>query len=151
MKAETVQYLPEGPDWSHITSTVELLRRQIANVSSRRNDRTYNHAHLQAVRQILRNRRSRTQVIGSDLLGEPAWDMLLELYGLEIEQRRISVSKLCLASGAPPTTALRWVDKLQENGLVARKDDPLDARRTWVSLSDEGLRRMREYFNATTA
>jgi len=148
MKAETVQHVAETPDLSKIASTVELLRRQIAQVAPGHAERVYSEPHLRAVHQILRKRRSRLEVIGADLLGEPAWDMLLELYALEIEQRRISVSKLCLASGVPPTTALRWVDKLQESGLVTRKEDPFDARRTWVGLSDDGNRRMREYFDA---
>jgi DNA-binding MarR family transcriptional regulator len=37
---------------------------------------------------------------------------------------------------------LRWIDKLEAEGLVVRFEDPLDARRIWISLSDSGYSAM---------
>ena len=100
------------------------------------------------IRRILRERTRRTQHLKASLFGEPAWDMLLELYASEIEQRRISVTSLCLASGVPATTALRWISALEREGLIQKRSDPLDGRRAHVSLSTKGLNAMFAYFRA---
>jgi DNA-binding MarR family transcriptional regulator len=96
-------------------------------------------------RCVIDARAARRKFFDSDLFADPAWDMLLELYALECEGRRISVSKLSVAAGVPCTTTLRWIDKLESESLVIRAADPLDARRMWIGLSDVGFERMRAY------
>jgi DNA-binding MarR family transcriptional regulator len=96
----------------------------------------------QFVRSIIRARALRREIFNPDLFADPAWDMLLELYALTCEGGRISVSKLSFAAEVPATTALRWIDKLDAEGLVVRFEDPLDARRIWISLSDSGYSAM---------
>lgn len=97
------------------------------------------------VRRVIDARAARRRFFDSDLFADPAWDILLELYALRCEQRRTSVSKLCIAAAVPSTTALRWIDKLQSDDLVEREADPFDARRVWVALSEKGLEAMRSY------
>lgn len=149
--AENLSHFPHGSDWSQIASTVNLLCEQLSRVASREEGRIEYESHLKLVRQIRRWRRARSNSLGGDLFGEPAWDMLLELYALALEQQKVSVSSICLTSGVPPTTALRWLEKLQQSGFVEREDDPLDGRRTWIRLSRWGLARMREYFETVRA
>lgn len=100
---------------------------------------------LRLVREILRSRRRRNDVFGEDLFGEPAWDLLLELYAAEITQQRVSISSACIASAVPPTTALRWIEKLEKEGWIGREGDPLDRRRYWVFLKEQGIAAMRKY------
>lgn len=97
------------------------------------------------VRQVIVARATRRKFFEGDLFADPAWDILLELYALRCEQRRTSTSKLCLASGVPGTTALRWIEKLVKDGLIEKSPDPFDARRVWVTLSDSGFELMRCY------
>ena len=66
-----------------------------------------------------------------------------ELYALHLEQQRASVSSLYAASSVPGSTALRWIAKLEHEGLVVRTDDSLDARRSWIKLTDDGVARMK--------
>jgi DNA-binding MarR family transcriptional regulator len=87
----------------------------------------------------------RAQFFDEHLFADPAWDILLELYALECEGRRVSVSKLSVAAGVPCTTTLRWSDKLEADGLVVRFDDPVDGRRVWIELSERGLKTMKSY------
>ena len=103
------------------------------------------------VRNLLRARAARADFFNADLFADPAWDMLLSLYSAEIEQKRVSISKLCLASRVPSTTALRWISALQKNGLINREPDPFDARRIFVSLSREGSQAVRAYFGSLPA
>ena len=39
-----------------------------------------------------------------ELFGEPAWDILLDLYIANVENKPVSVSSACIGSAAPPTT-----------------------------------------------
>lgn len=97
------------------------------------------------LRGLLRARVRRGIFFSPRLFADPAWDMLLELYAAQLEQKRVSVSSLGIASGVPPTTALRWIAELQKDGFITKSKDPLDARRTFVELSTVGSRAMRDY------
>ena len=89
---------------------------------------------------IYRDRAARAQELPAELLGEPAWDILLDLFIHGRRGRRISVTSACTASRVPPTTALRWIAMLVEIGLVSREEDLTDKRRAFLSLSDQGER-----------
>lgn len=94
---------------------------------------------LARARRAFAARRRRQQVFGNraDIFGEPAWDMLLDLYIALHEGRSVTVSNACLSSGAATTTGLRWVATLAERGLVERIPDPKDGRRYFVRLTAE--------------
>lgn len=98
------------------------------------------------VRAVQAARKRRTAVFPEELFSDPAWDILLELYAAHLEQHRISITGVCAASSVPTTTALRWIAKLQQDGLVVRTGDPLDARRSWIALTSVGVERMRSFF-----
>ena len=74
------------------------------------------------------------------LFGEPAWDMLLDLYIARVKGVQISVTSLCIAGSVPTTTGLRWIQLLVRSGLARRHADESDARRTFVEITDEGYR-----------
>lgn len=62
--------------------------------------------------------------------------MLLDLYSCHVEGRLISVTSACIASGAAATTALRWLGRLEAEGLVIRRRDEGDGRRTFLEMTD---------------
>ncbi|MBU6166230.1 MAG: MarR family winged helix-turn-helix transcriptional regulator [Alphaproteobacteria bacterium] len=94
------------------------------------------------VRRLIRLRRDRDRHLPADLFGDPAWDMLLDLTAARMEQVDVPVSSLCLAAAVPTTTALRWVRSLSQAGLFVRRTDPADARRAFITLSDDGFAAM---------
>ena len=112
---------------------------------SQRPESTVDLASSRLARSIIQARALRRRFFDGEMFSDPAWDILLELYALKCEQVRISVSKLSVAAGVPATTALRWIDKLEADGLVVRCDDPFDGRRNWVELSDSACNDMRSY------
>jgi DNA-binding MarR family transcriptional regulator len=89
-------------------------------------------------RSLYQERSCRSALLPADLLGEPAWDILLDLFASEHEQREISVSSACIASSAPPTTGLRYLAKLETAGLVERSAAAGDRRRFNLRLTPEG-------------
>lgn len=98
------------------------------------------------VRTVQAARNRRIALFGEGLFSDPAWDILLELYASHLEQRRTSISSVYLTSSVPASTALRWIAKLEQDGLVCRSEDPLDARRSWIALTSDGVDRMRRFF-----
>ena len=104
---------------------------------------------IAAINEI-RSRAKRTRFLPSYLFADPAWDILLDLYRSGLAQQRVSVSSLCTASNVPATTALRWIKTLQNEGLIDRAGDPLDARRHFVRLTDAGRTAMDGFFTSET-
>jgi DNA-binding MarR family transcriptional regulator len=98
------------------------------------------------VRSIIRARRQRANHFDSDLFADPAWDILLDLYAGEISQRRSTVSSACIAAAVPATTALRWIGSLEARGLIQRRNDPLDGRRVYISLTAHAVEALSNYF-----
>lgn len=98
------------------------------------------------IRNILRQRRLRSQYFDDGLFADPAWDILLDLTAARAEHERVSVTSACIASGVPSTTALRWIQQLLEIGLLDRTEDDRDRRRAFISLSDSAAERMARYF-----
>ncbi len=95
-----------------------------------------------------RNRRRRAEVFGDEsLFGEPAWDILLDLFVAGERGKRVAVTSACIGSGVPSTTALRWLNVLEARGLVEREEDNADARRSFVRLTGKARVLMNEYFS----
>lgn len=98
------------------------------------------------VRRIIRQRQARARFFDGDLFGDPAWDMLLDLTAARAEHSRVSVTSLCIASGVPPTTALRWIGQMIDAGLLERVDDETDRRRAFITLTEKASDAMSRYF-----
>ena len=112
---------------------------------SQRSERRY----LALARQAYALRRKRAAIFGNpELFGEPAWDILLDLYIAHADGKPVSVSSACIGSAAPPTTGLRWLGVLAEEGLVVRENDADDHRRVLVRLTRAGITAMERFFDA---
>lgn len=106
-------------------------------------------SHLALARKAYALRRKRAAIFGNpDLFGEPAWDILLDLFIAQGEGKPVSVSSACIGSAAPATTGLRWLGVLADEGLVVRENDPEDHRRVLVRLTPAGRAAMERFFDA---
>lgn len=132
-----------------LVETVDALRAQLKHlVMQIRGGEAATEVTPQKVRSILGARIQRGEFLRAGLFADPAWDMLLELFARELEYQRVSVSELCRASRVPETTGVRWINNLEKEELVTRRDDPFDRRRVWVTLSSKGSAAMQGYFEA---
>ena len=105
----------------------------------------------ECVKWLLRGRQQRASYFAADLFADPAWDIMLDLFEAELEQRRVSISSACIGARVPTTTGLRWLRTLEQNGLVSRREDPLDRRRIFVELTPAASAALRRWFAATFA
>jgi DNA-binding MarR family transcriptional regulator len=90
-------------------------------------------------------RRGRDRMFSDELFGEPAWDMLLALYGLPNRGIVLGVTSLGHAANVPPTTGLRWQKLLLDQGLIERGPDVRDSRQQLVRLTSKGRLMMERY------
>lgn len=101
----------------------------------------------EVARTAYRERRRRQDVFADPaLFGEPAWDIMLDLFIAAKERKRLPVTSACIGAAVPATTALRWLTVLEDKGLILRENDTADARRVFVRLSSDGYEKMVAYF-----
>ena len=93
-------------------------------------------------RRLIAQRRQRERLLGPELFGEPAWDMLLDLFVAHKEKARVSVSSLCIGAAVPSTTALRWIQSMTQKEMLIRHSDPTDGRRVWIELAPHMVEKM---------
>lgn len=93
-------------------------------------------------------RRARESVFGRAMFGEPAWEILLLLYGLGSRQ---TVTRLAELACASKSTAIRWIDYLEGQRLVAREEHPTDKRAVCVVLTDKAREAIGLYLFRTAA
>lgn len=91
--------------------------------------------------------RINNKIFGPELTNAPAWTILVELY--LNDRRPMSVSEVCIASDAPQTTALRYIQVLEQKGFIYREPCPNDRRRTYVHLSLMGREEIETAFALT--
>ena len=95
--------------------------------------------NLRRAKVIYAIRRRRDVLAGiGGLFGEPGWDILLDVYVAQKSRLAMQVSSVCLEAGVPSTTILRWLSRLEGEGLIYRTSDNVDARRRFVRLTEAG-------------
>jgi DNA-binding MarR family transcriptional regulator len=102
---------------------------------------------LTLARFMLAVRRARTRFFPEGFFGEPAWDILLDLYVAHCEARAVTVSSAAIGAGVPQTTGLRWVTMLTDTGRVCRKPSKSDGRMVFVSLTESARETIEAYLD----
>lgn len=98
------------------------------------------------VRSARNLRRLRRRLFGYELYSGPAWEILLHLFESHVLERRDTVGNVTDGTELPGATSLRWMARLEQEGLIQLRDDHLDRRRRWVELTDSGIDLMSKYF-----
>jgi DNA-binding MarR family transcriptional regulator len=121
---------------------LNILASSLAQDIHPMNDRA---AYVEAARRSLSRRKLRAAIFPETIFGEPAWEMLLELYTRGGENEP-DVEALAELSGAPATTALRWLDYLEEQQLIRRDVHPFNSQRPIVRLTEKARAVLDCYF-----
>lgn|GEM_PF-2259293 len=103
-------------------------------------------ADLQALAEIARreyaSRRARDQHLPVRFLGEPMWDLLLDLFIHSVQGRCVPVTSAAIAACAPLSTTLRYIAVLQREGLVESQAGKVDRRLNLLTLTPRGIEQM---------
>lgn len=92
--------------------------------------------------EILAMRREREELLGVDIFGEPAWDLLLDLFIQHVDGQRTNSKSAAMAARAPTSTAMRYLNILVDTGLVIKAPSPHDLRVQYVTISPRGYNAM---------
>ena len=93
---------------------------------------------------MLEFRRARGDALPADLLGEPAWDLLLELFVADARGQRLTGRDVSERSGTPPTVLSRWLVHLTSIGFIVgdgdgNVDDPLTLSATGLASLEQTM------------
>jgi DNA-binding transcriptional ArsR family regulator len=137
------------PDEQRLQEALTTLRSTLAILSSVV-DRQHQgpsdgsaRPEVEDVLAVIRERRLRSRYFDAKLFADPAWDMLLDLFEADLSGARVSTTSLTAASGVPATTALRWIKRMTDSGLLERRPD---GQRIFIELAPEAREAMRAYF-----
>lgn len=95
---------------------------------------------------IIRGRRKRSAFFSVELFVDPAWDILLDLFLAELQQRTITVRELALSSPVPARVVNRWIEKLERDCWLRRGPGSSNSDRRTVGLSAKGTSAMQGWF-----
>jgi|SRR5688572_31286366 len=96
------------------------------------------------------DRKRRPDFFRKDLFGEPAWDILLDVFIQERVGKPLSVMASYIGSAASTGTAYRYLKLLISEGLIERTGDPKDNRRSFLTLTPHAKEAMIEYLKTGT-
>lgn len=95
-------------------------------------------ARMDACRKLVTMRKALGDTLGYRYCASPVWDMLLELYIAEREERVVYLWSLCSFANVPFPTACRKVYEMEKIGLVLCNPTDRDRRGIKVSLTEKG-------------
>lgn len=127
----------------HLDAVDDISDSPSANFAANSNqwdDSSLGHS----ARKAYVDRRRRTGIPGTaGLFGEPAWDILLDLFIAARESRRVSLANACASAAVPEASALRWIAILERRGLIVGEGPGHDRR---LKLSAQAHESLADYF-----
>ena len=134
-----------GSEPRHPLPLQQTVRRMVETLA---NAPSVDHAGIShdAIRAIIRARQARASYLPPELLSDPAWGMLLELFHGELAGQPVSMSSLCKAAAVPDSTAARWLKALEGHELTVRRSYPDEPENAFVELTPKGSAALRGYF-----
>lgn len=102
-----------------------------------------------AAKEISRARKDRVDYFDGMgcVFGEPMWDLMLELFIAEREDRRVSLARACVTANVPVSTAMRWLALMESEAILVREFDAKDCDRAFVRLHSTASRSMERYIS----
>lgn len=88
---------------------------------------------------LIRQAKMRERYLPPELIGEPVWNMLLDLFVQFAGGAKVSSKSLCIAADCPATSALRHIKRIEAAGLIERIPSPKDGRVMLFSLTKTGV------------
>lgn len=127
----------------HLGAVDEISDSPADNLAA--NNNQWDDANLgDLARKIYAVRRRRETIPGTaGLFGEPAWDIILDLFIAARESRRVSLANACAGAAAPEASALRWIAILERRGLIISEGP---AHNRHLKLSQKTYESLIDYF-----
>lgn len=102
-----------------------------------RAERPTDRVASETARRMLEAIDLRSQYFDGELFSDPAWSLMLDIYGQMSRGRRTSLAGAAGSARAPVNTAQRWINLLTERGFLVQKTEGRDPKRVYVELSPD--------------
>jgi DNA-binding MarR family transcriptional regulator/FixJ family two-component response regulator len=89
--------------------------------------------------------RQRQRIFGPIAASHAAWLLLLTLSDASLTGRELTIKAAAYSAGIPLSSALRKINEMCAAGLMKRRGDPADARRSIVVLTQKGRSFFEQY------
>jgi DNA-binding MarR family transcriptional regulator len=93
----------------------------------------------------LRRARLREKLFGAVALRHSGWMLLLVLAQAEASGSELTIKGAAYSAGLPLSSALRTINDMCAGGLIARRGDTRDARRSFIALTPPGRAQVARY------
>lgn len=108
---------------------------------------TIDEVRMEFVRRLRAARQHRINLFGPLVARDLPWDILLVLY-TNYKRIKVNVSSISVDVGAPSTTVLRWLRRLEDKGFIERSASSTDLRVSYIGLSSAGKCTLDLYFDS---
>jgi DNA-binding MarR family transcriptional regulator len=93
----------------------------------------------------LRRARLREKLFGAVALRHSGWMLLLVLAQAQAGGSELTIKGAAYSAGLPLSSALRTINDMCADGLIARRGDARDARRSFIALTPQGRAQFARY------
>lgn len=122
------------------------FKQKTAEPSEVEGDYVNDPSFTQWLRKAYEVRQNRSLYLGSpDIFSEPAWDIILDIAYNQLNAKHVSVKAACISSHVPASTALRYLSKMEQDGILVRVKDRADRRREFVVLTHEFMVKLHRF------
>ena len=101
-------------------------------------------------RGLLKVRKARHEHLPNAAISEAGWGLLLALFSMDADAGSCPERRLAEIADVSRTTTLRWLQRLEEAGLVSKTVSPTDKRTVRVSLTERGRDAIERCFDAAS-
>lgn len=109
-------------------------------------DHAQQRAHARAsAERLYAERRRRDDHFPDGLFGEPAWDLLLAMFMAREKGQPMILCRAYRAAKVSDTTGRRLLDRLEEEGLITRRQAPRSRKMRIVELTGDAVERLVAY------
>lgn len=126
---------------TEIAAVIDRHRDSAPKVERDEQAGTIRHAFI--ARRMLHILRLGNETLGGQLLSNPAWEILLDLFVHRSEGKRVTIVSLCITATAPAGTVLRYLNALTEAGLVIQANAEDDRPSPIIDLSADAFTSMK--------
>jgi len=104
-----------------------------------------------ALREESQRTRLRERLFGGWAASHASWLLVLVIAEAQLAQAPATIKGAAYSAGLPLSSALRRMNEMCASAMLEKREDPSDARRTFVHLTPAGLSQLALYLNRAAA
>lgn len=126
-----------------------MIQNAAQTVIAPQNDRSASQDNVLVAmaRSELKARQRQKKIVSeAGVFGEPAFEILLDVYIAGAEDRRLTATQVCANVGVSVTIGDRYMAILERQGLISRNRSKSDFRCTYVRPTRLGTEKIDEFY-----